>query len=276
MIKVKKNFIIESIALITFILIFGVPTFFVITSSGKTVDGAAEMKLGMGETTQYMENFSQVIRQADYMLVRAYYNSSVITFFSIAIIILVGSMAGFVLERRQSRVTSLVSVFVLAGLMIPPAVVPTIWLLKSINMYKTLWGLIFIEIAISFPFAVLLFRGFMATLPRELDEAAFIDGCSTNWLFFHIILPLLKPVTVTIMILSGINIFNDFVNPLYFLPGAKNATVQLTLYNFKSQYSTQWNLLFANVLLISLPPLIFFIFFNKRIVSGMVAGAVKG
>jgi raffinose/stachyose/melibiose transport system permease protein len=85
----------------------------------------------------------------------------------------------------------------------------------------------------------------------------------------------MKPVTATIAVITAITIFNDFVNPLYFLPGSKNVTVQLTLYNFMSMYLTKWNLLFADILLISIPPLIFFIIFNKKIVSGMVAGAVK-
>ena len=95
-------------------------------------------------------------------------------------------------------------------------------------------------------------------------------------MFSLIIFPLLKPVSVTVTIINAITIFNDFVNPLYFLPGAKNATVQLTLYNFMSTFSTKWNLLYADVLIISIPPLIFFILFNSKIVSGMVAGAVKG
>ncbi len=131
------------------------------------------------------------------------------------------------------------------------------------------------EVALGFPFSALLYRGFMVTVPREIDEAAIIDGCGGLQLFLRIILPLLKPVTSTVIVLSAVAIFNDFVNPLYFFPGAKNATVQLTLYNFMSMYVTQWNLLFADVVLISLPPLVLFIFFNKRIVAGITAGAVK-
>lgn len=88
--------------------------------------------------------------------------------------------------------------------------------------------------------------------------------------------PLLKPVTSTIIILNAVTIFNDFTNPLYFLPGNDNVTVQLTLYNFMGRYSSSYNLLFADVLIITIPMLILFLFFNKKIVDGMVAGAVKG
>jgi raffinose/stachyose/melibiose transport system permease protein len=93
-------------------------------------------------------------------------------------------------------------------------------------------------------------------------------------LFFRIIFLLLQPVTSTIIVLSAVNIFNDFVNPLYFIMGTKNATVQLTLYNFMSMYATRWNLLFFDVVLISIP-LIRFVFFNKRIVAGLTSGAIK-
>jgi len=136
-------------------------------------------------------------------------------------------------------------------------------------------GIVLVEVALGFPFATLLYRGFMVTIPREIDEAAIIDGASGVQLFFRIMLPLLKPVTSTIVVLSAVTIFNDFVNPLYFFPGAQNATVQLTLYNFMSRFVTQWNLLFADVVLISIPPLVLFLFFNKRIVAGITAGAIK-
>lgn len=194
--------------------------------------------------------------------------------YSLIIILVVSVISGIYFEySRQVFLRNAVSNL---ELMIPPAVVPTIWVLKNIHLYKTLIGMILIEIALTTPFTVILYRGFMATIPREIDEAAIIDGCNRFRLFFNIILPLLKPVTATVIILSAINIFNDFANPLYFLPGAKNATVQLTLYNFSGKYSSSWNLLFADVVLISLPLLILFIFFNKQIVAGMTAGSVKG
>lgn len=116
----------------------------------------------------------------------------------------------------------------------------------------------------------------MATIPTELEEAGFIDGCSRIQLFSRVVFPLLKPVTSTVIILNAVSIFNDFTNPLYFLPGNANATVQLTLYNFKGKYASSYNLLFADVLVITIPMLVLFIFFNKRIIDGMVAGAVKG
>jgi raffinose/stachyose/melibiose transport system permease protein len=164
----------------------------------------------------------------------------------------------------------------LAGVIIPPAVVPTIFLLQWIGLYKTLFGLIMVEVAFTMPFAILVFRAFMASIPREIDEAAIMDGASPLRVFFSIILPLLQPAIITVIVTSSVAIYNDFVGPLYFLPGAKNVTAQLTLYSFISQFNSQWNLLFADVVVITIPPLIMFMFFQRQIVSGMTAGAIKG
>jgi raffinose/stachyose/melibiose transport system permease protein len=222
------------------------------------------------------ENYSEVLSVNKNVVLRAFFNSIILTVLSIALLVIICSMAGFVMQRRTGRATPLINFLVLAGLMIPPAVVPTIWVLNGIGLFKTIPGLILVEAALSFPFSSLLYKSFMATIPKEIDEAAIIDGCDGPDLFFRIILPLLKSVTSTIIVLSSVSIFNDFVNPLYFLPGAKNVTVQLTLYSFLSIYQTKWNLLFADVVLITIPPFLLFLFFNKKIVSGMTAGAVKG
>jgi raffinose/stachyose/melibiose transport system permease protein len=134
----------------------------------------------------------------------------------------------------------------LAGLIIPPAVVPTIFLLQWLGIYKTLFGLIMVEVAFTMPFATLIFRAFMANIPRELDEAAIMDGAPPLRVFFSIILPLLQPAIITVIVTSSVGIYNDFTGPLYFLPGTENVTAQLTLFSFISQFSSQWNLLFAD------------------------------
>ena len=158
----------------------------------------------------------------------------------------------------------------------PPAVVPTIWVMQSLFLFKTKTGLVLIEVAYGLAFTIMLFRAFIATVPKELDEAAIIEGAGPVALFFKVILPLLKPVMVTTIVVQSVAVFNDFTNPLYYLPGSKNVTVQLTLYNFQSLFTTSYNLLFMNILLITIPPLIMFLFFNRQIVEGMTAGAIKG
>jgi raffinose/stachyose/melibiose transport system permease protein len=172
--------------------------------------------------------------------------------------------------------TTLASTLMLTGLVVPPAVVPTIYLLQEIGLYKTLIGLIFVEVAIQLPFAVLIFRAFMASIPREIDEAAIMDGATPIQLFLRVVFPLLRPAIITIVVVSAVVIYNDFTLPLYFLPGNENVTAQLTLFAFRSQFSTQWNLLFADVVIITIPPLIMYIFFQRQIVAGLTSGAVKG
>jgi raffinose/stachyose/melibiose transport system permease protein len=164
----------------------------------------------------------------------------------------------------------------LAGLIIPPAVVPTVFFLQWIGLYKTLIGMILVNVAFTMPFAILIFRAFMNNIPRELDEAAIIDGASPMRVFTTVILPLLRPAIVTVVVTSSVTIFHDFVGPLYFLPGAENVTAPLTLFSFISQFSSQFNLLFADVVVMTIIPFIVFLFFQRQLVSGMIGGAIKG
>jgi raffinose/stachyose/melibiose transport system permease protein len=185
-------------------------------------------------------------------------------------------MAAFYIQRRSNRTARVASILLLMGLMVPVAVMPSIWVLQTLGLYRSKFGLIFILIAIGMPFSIMLYRGYIATIPRELDESAMIDGCGTARMFFQIIFPVLKPVNATVIILSVITVFNDFANALYFLPGSQNATVQLTLYNFMGAYSNRWNLVFADVVIICLSMMALFLLFNRQIVSGMTGGAIKG
>lgn len=274
--KALRTLLVETLAVAATLVVFFGPLLFVVFMAGKTTPEAGAMTLSLPhDPGQYWPNVVAVVQQSDYLLIRAFFNSLLLTVFSIAVLVLVSAMAGFVLERRSTKITRVASLLILVGLMIPPSVITTIWVLQSIHLYKTLIGLVSVEVALGFPFAVLLYRAFMVTVPREIDEAAILDGCSGWSMYFRIIFPLLKSVSATVIVLSSVNVFNDFVNPLYFLPGAQNATLQLTLFNFLTRYSTQWNLLFTDVLLLTIPPLVLFLFFNKQIVAGMTAGAVK-
>jgi raffinose/stachyose/melibiose transport system permease protein len=274
--KTLRRISAEGVALLIAGVVFLVPFSFMVLTAVKDQVQAADLDFAWPANWPIVENFVAVVSARDYVLLRAYANSIVLTVSSVALIVVCAAMAGFVLQRRAGRMGALANFLVLSGLIIPPAIVPTIWLLQAIGLFKTLPGLVLVEVAFSLSFAVLLFRAFIAAIPRELDEAALIDGCTGLTLFFKVIFPLLRPVTITVILTTSVTIFNDFVNPLYFLPGDDNATVQVTLYNFQSQYSTQWNLLFMDIVLITIPPLLAFIFFNRKIVSGMTAGAIKG
>lgn len=273
--RIRGN-LVSALTLILFVIVFVVPFLLVLVNAVKDRQEASQLNLALPTSFHLVENLREVFQARNYMLVTAMVNSTILTVASVTGMVIVAAMVGFVLQRRASRINGFVNAAVLMGLIVPPAVVPTIWVLQSIGLFKTLPGLILVEITFGISFCVLLFRAFMSTVPKELDEAAIIDGCGPLRLFFQVILPLLKPTVVTVIVVQSVAVFNDFVHPLYFLPGEENATVQLTLYNFMSQYSTQWNLLFMNILLITIPPLIVFLFFNRQIVAGMTSGAVKG
>lgn len=257
-------------------VVFVIPFLFIILMAFKDKQQSALRDFSWPNGFHLWDNLYEVVKTRNWMMITAFINSSLITVVSVTLLIVLAAMVGFVLARRKTKFNGLIEFLILAGLMIPPAVVPTIWLLQGLKLFGTLHGMILIQVAYNLPFSIILYRAFIATIPRELDEAAVIDGARPLDVFFRVILPLLWPVTVTNIVVQSVGIFNDFTNPLYYLPGNQNATVQLTLYNFQSQFSTAYNLLFTNILLITIPPLIVFMFFNRQIVAGMTAGAVKG
>ncbi|TCN36614.1 raffinose/stachyose/melibiose transport system permease protein [Kribbella orskensis] len=274
--KPGRNYLLSAVAILASIVVFVIPFAFIVLTAVKDRQQSALLDFSWPHQLRIVQNFVEVVQARDYMLVIAYINSTILTVASVTGMVVLAAMAGFVLQRRRSRWNPFINFLVLSGLIIPPAVVPTIWVLQSLGLFRTMSGLILIEIAFGLSFCILLFRAFVATIPRELDEAAIIDGAGPLRLFFRVIFPLLRSVIVTVVVVQSVAVFNDFVNPLYFLPGDQNATVQLTLYNFQSQFSTQYNLLFMNILLITIPPLIMFMFFNRQIVAGLTSGAVKG
>jgi raffinose/stachyose/melibiose transport system permease protein len=274
--KPRPNYLLSAVAILASLVVFVVPFVFILLTAVKDRRQAAEFDFSWPQNMQFVQNFVDVVQARDYLLIIAYINSTILTVASVAIMAVTSAMVAYVLQRRRSRWNGFVNFLVLSGLIIPPAVVPTIWVLQRLGLFRTMPGLILVEVAFGLAFCVLLFQAFIASIPRELDEAAVIDGAGPVRLFFRVIFPLLRPVIVTVVLVQSVFVYNDFVNPLYFLPGEQNATVQLTLYNFNSQFNTQYNLLFMDILLITIPPLIMFLAFNRQIVAGMTAGAVKG
>ena len=271
-----RRYWLSVVAVLVSVVVFLVPFAFILLTAFKDQKQSALLDFSWPAGNYLWSNIVEVVTTRNWMLLTAFINSTILTVASVTLLVIFAAMVGFVLQRRKARWNGAIEFLILAGLMIPPAVVPTIWLLQGIGLFGKLHGLVLIEVAYGLPFSILLYRAFISTIPRDLDEAAIIDGARPFDVFFKIILPLLWPVTVTNIVVQSVAIFNDFTNPLYYLPGNANATVQLTLYNFQSQFNTSYNLLFTNIALITIPPLLVFLFFNRQIVAGMTAGAVKG
>ena len=274
--RTPTRWLIGLIGILVTTALFLVPFAFIFTMAAKDENDASMLEFSWPTHFQLWENIVQVFQARDYMLIIAFINSTILTVASVILMVVFGAMIAFVLDRRKSGLNPLINTLVLAGLIILCAVVPTIWVMQSLHLFKTLPGLILIEVAFGLSFTVLTMRAFIATIPREIDEAAIVDGAGPLTLFFRVIFPLLKSVIVTIVVVMSIFVFNDFQNPLYFLPGNANATVQLTLFNYMSQSQTTYNLLFANILVITIPMLVLYIVFQRQIVAGMTSGAVKG
>ena len=275
--KKKKRLLLigDIVGILVTIALFIVPFYFMLVNSLKSQKESNLLTISWPSEI-HLENYKEVFTYANYQLVTAYKNSLTLTLFTVAGLLLTGAMAGYVIQRRNDRIMKIISWIIMLGLMIPASILPTINLLQKLHIYKTMFGMVMVEIALQTPFTIMLFRGYMASIPRELEESARIDGCNPWQVFMKIINPLLKPIRATVIILTAVTTFNDFTNPLYFLPGGENTTVQLTLYNYKGQCASSYNLLFADIIMITIPMLILFIFFNKKIVEGMVAGSVKG
>ena len=271
-----RRYWLEAVSLSAVFVVFVIPFIFMVLTAAKDRRESARLEFSLPTEWHLLENIQAVLEEQNGIMYTAMINSLILTVASVTITVILSAMVAFVVQRRRDRVATVVMALMIMGLILPPALVPTIYTLQALNLYKTIFGLVLVEVTQLMPFSVLVFRAFVATIPRELDEAAVMDGASPLRLFFQVIFPLLRPAIITVIVITSVTVYNDFVNPLYFLPGADNATVQLTLFNFQGQFSARWHLLFTDVLLITIPPLIMFMFFQRQIVSGMTTGAIKG
>ncbi|HUX52559.1 MAG TPA: carbohydrate ABC transporter permease [Spirochaetia bacterium] len=266
----------DSATLLVAVIIYVIPFVFVFLTAAKTPAEAGLFQFNLPDHFQLLKNIREVVTFGDNKMLRALWNSTIITAGSIVIMIALASLVAVVLQRRSDRVASIAGAIMLAGLIIPPAVVPTVFLLQRLGLFTTLLSMILVDVAFNIPFAILILRAFVGTIPRELDEAAIVEGASPLRVFSSVLFPLLQPAIMTVVITATVAIFNDFVGPLYFLPGANNVTAPLTLFSFMSQFNSQWNLVFADVVVVTILPLIAFVFFQKQLVSGITSGAIKG
>ena len=229
-------------------------------------------------TEFHFENYGNAFSTMNFM--NSFKNSILICVIATVVSTGLSAMNAYVLTRFASwKINKFLYMILIAAMVVPFQVImiPLVKIFGStLGLSNNIWAVTFIHIGLNIPFPTFLFCGFIGGIPKDLDEAAMIDGASMERTFFNIIFPLLKPIQATLIILVGVQTFNDFTNPLYFLPGAENTTVQLTLYNYQGMLASNYNLLFADIIIITIPMLILFIIFNKKIVDGMVAGSVKG
>lgn len=276
--KKRKQVVYEIMGVLISFLVL-IPFLMVFLNSMKSKRQANLLQLSLTGISwkQFLENYSTVIREA--RLVSSFVNSAVVTFLGAALVLSCASMAAFVVVRRKTRAMKAVNNFIVMGLTLPLAMVPVYFMLSKVHMTTgtgAVAGAILVYAASIFPFIFFIYTGFIKGISSEIDEAAIIDGASPLLMYFRIIFPLLKPVTITALMHCVMSIWNDFGISLYLLNSAKRTTAVLTTYLFMGQKASDWQLLFADVVLVSMPIVILYLFMQKYIVAGLADGAVKG
>ena len=222
-------------------------------------------------------NYTYVIEKMEYF--RLFLNNVVITLIGIAGIVLFSSMAAFILDRRKTRVTKALHLFIITPMLIPFQTI-MITLLKFMNIIHlngTTWGLGIQYWGFGIPMATFIYYNFMKSIPMEIDESAMIDSATTLQTYAWIIFPLLKTVTATVVVLDVMWIWNDFLLPLLMVNSSPSSkTLVLAAYNFVGSLNTKWHYALAAMVLAILPSVIVFVFLQRYIVDGVVAGAIKG
>jgi raffinose/stachyose/melibiose transport system permease protein len=222
-------------------------------------------------------NFSEAWKQAN--LGNAFINTAIITFFSALLLIFLGSMAAYPLARRQTKLNKFIYTLFIAVMVIPPltALVPLYKLVVNIGMMNTHAIAIFNNVAAFMPLTIFLYTGFIrSTIPKELEEAAKIDGASTIGIFFRIVFPLLKPITASILIISCVFIWNDYQFAIFFLQADEVKTLTVALSGFFGQNANNLNLVASAAIMAVAPMVILFLFLQKHFIQGLASGSVKG
>ena len=224
-----------------------------------------------------LDNYSFVFDKMNYL--KLFVNNVMITLIGVTGIVFLSAAAGFILDRRQNKYTSFARAFIIIPMLIPFQTI-MITLLKTMSVLHLSGSRVGLGIqywGFGIPLAVFIYNNFMKTIPREIDESAYIDGATTFRTFISIIFPLMKPVTATIIVLNVMWIWNDFLLPLLMVnTTADTRTLVLAAYTFVGQFNTQWHYAMTAMVLAIAPSVLFFIIFQRNIVDGVVSGAVKG
>ena len=268
----KNNIIIEIIMwLLSIIVIY--PLAMVLITSLKSGAESGDLNVNLPKKLMF-GNYHTVF--IDGKLLMSFINSGVITFCSVALIIFLSSTLAYIIMRNKTKLNRIIYKILIFGIILPFAPLPTIKILQSLHIYGSYISLILVYTALYIPFSTMLFSSFIQTVPKEVDEAAVIDGCEGLQLFFKIVFPLLKPVTVTVAVLNFMWVWNDFQYTIYLINSSSKWTLPLSIYNFYGKYNRNWNLVCADMVMISFPVILIYLLAQKQIMSGMTAGSVKG
>ncbi len=279
-----RKIVLEIVTLILFIL-FMLPFVIVLFNSMRTNQDIINSPVGIPtDLGQIGRNIEEIWNNPNFNFLSALRDSVIITVVSLAVISIFSSMAAWVLVRNKTKWSTFLFMAYVAAMVIPFQVVmfPLLTWFKSVGdflgipMLRSYQGIIFAYLGFGEAMSIFIFHGFIKGVPLELEEAADIDGCSRAGTFFRIVLPLLQPVFVTVLVLNGLWICNDYLLPLLVLGSNGNIrTIPLAVQGFNGAYVKQWHLIMTSTLLAMLPIVILYLFAQKYIVQGMVDGSIK-
>ncbi|NQD64910.1 carbohydrate ABC transporter permease [Bacillus haikouensis] len=269
----KKTFVLEIIGIALGIL-FLIPFYFVFINSVKPfaailIDAAAWPEEFM------FSNYAKVWDIINFP--RAFWNSVIITVASNIGLVIISSMAAWKMVRTPGKFSKILFVIFVSAMVIPfqTVMIPLMKLGGALNLTNSIPGLVIMYFGFGVPLSLFLFHGFVKTVPVEIEESAMIDGCSQFGVFWRIVFPLLKPITVTVIILNTLWIWNDYLLPLLVLQDAELRTIPLAASSFFAQYTKQWDMGLAALVLGIAPIIVFFLFLQKHIIKGIASGSIK-
>lgn len=263
------------VIMIVLAIAFIFPAWIVITNSFKPLGDILSNTFDLPKEL-YLDNFKYVLKNMNYP--RIFLNTVIICAGAISVTIVLSAMCAYRLSRWNNKISRIILLILMASMTVPfqSIMLPLVKICKSLNLTNSIPGLILILVPLYCPMAVFIYQGFIGSIPYEIEEAAQIDGCGRVVTFFRIIFPLLKPATSSIVVLFVLQMWNDFTLPMIMLQSAEKKTITTTVYAFFSSYSMRWDYALTSLTLSAIPMIIFFLFMQKYIISGIVAGSVKG
>lgn len=274
-----KNIILNILAL-GLCFIYLSPLYIIFVNSFKSRSELYENILALPSSFTF-EYYTQAIRKMEFL--NAFKNSFMVTILSIFIIVILASMTAWMLVRYDNKISRIIFMILVSTMLIPfqtlmmPLMQEMGWITRNLKipMVNTILGLVYMNIGFGASMAVFLYHGFIKSIPTALEEAATIDGCNKLQTFWYIVFPILKPTTMTVIILDVIWIWNDYLLPSLMLSSKANRTIPLSTASFFGQFTIQWNMAMAGLTLTIIPVIIFYIFAQKYIIKGVASGSVK-
>lgn len=268
-----KTFTVEILAILIG-LIFLIPFYYVVSNSLKSFSEILTNTSSLPSVLQF-QNYVNAFEQLNYL--KVFTNSLIVTIASNIVLVIFCSMAAYMLVRTKKRISNVIFMLFVAAMVIPfqSIMIPLVKTAGTLGLLNSIWGLVIMYLGFGSGITIFLYHGFIKGIPVELEEAAIIDGCTPFGVFWKIVFPLLKPITVTIMILNSLWIWNDFLLPSLVLQDPELRTIPLATFFFFGQYTKQWDLALAALVLGIIPLLIFFFSMQKHIIKGITSGSIK-